>query len=111
MRNVAKLEGRNPNDLNVLDRGAMINRLQNDRPYAIDMAARHVREEILNKAYPGYDGEGLADEQVRTIGYGYNLGYPHRGLDPDNPDPKRIGNSSYGPDLLGKLGRMRDLLK
>lgn len=111
LRNVAKLEGRNPDDLDVLDRGETINRLQNDRPYAVDMAARHIREEILDKAYPGYGGDVLTDEQVRTIGYGYNLGYPHRGLDPQHPDLKRIGNSSYGPDLLRKLDRMRELLK
>jgi len=113
LRNVAKLEGIDPNSLDMAARAKLIDRLQSDKAYALDMAARYVKD-TSHQAYPGYQGGPLNDKQVMTLGYGYNMGYPHAGLDPNNPAPNGIGQgptrSNYGPDLVRKLGRMRELL-
>lgn len=109
LRNAAKLDGIDPTTLDRAGRAKLISRLQDDKAYALDVTARYVKDSLV-QAYPGYQGGPLSDKQVMAAGYAYNLGYPHSGVDPQNPNPVKVGNSSYGPDLARKLGRMRELL-
>ncbi|MBI2240140.1 MAG: hypothetical protein HYU59_04965 [Magnetospirillum gryphiswaldense] len=115
LRHVARLEGLDPDKMTMTDRANLIDRLQSDKAYALDMAARYAKE-TLQQAYPGYKGGPLNDRQVMTLGYGYNMGYPNAAIDPENPNPVGIDlkggkKSSYGPDLQRKLQRMRELLE
>ncbi len=106
---VARMEGKDPTDPAV--RRAIIKDLENEA-YNLDVVARHLKD-ILTMAHPDHAGGTLSERQIELLGDAFNLGYPHRLLGPGKTmtPEQREKTSNYGPDLVKKLGRMRDLLR
>ncbi len=111
LRHVAKMEGLDPDNLTFTQERQLINRLQNE-DYNLEMVARHLAE-MRDNVFPEQREQPLTDDQIKRLGYMYNMGEHHPLLQPDKDlnEADKSGISNYGFDLMRKLERMRMLLK
>jgi hypothetical protein len=107
LRRAAETLGMDPSKMGYSDRERLIQHLS-DKTTNLDIVAKHIKDGMRDNFE--YKGGAMTDAQIMQAGYGYNLRYNHEGIDRTSPAPDRIGNSSYGPDLLKKQRRMRQLL-
>lgn len=116
LRHVAKMEGLDPDHLTWKQENEIFRKLQ-DENYNLEVVARHIAE-MRDKVYPDKKGQSLDNEQIKRLGYMYNMeaGHPAVQRDKDLTNAKDIpyagrNTSSYGYDLIKKLEKMKGLLK
>ncbi len=111
LRHVAEMEGLDPNNLTFGQERQLINRLQNE-DYNLEMVARHLAK-MRDNVFPEQREQPLTDDQIKRLGYMYNMGEHHPLLQPekDLTEADKSGISNHGLDLMRKLERMRSLLK
>jgi hypothetical protein len=104
-------EGLDPDKLTFKQERQLMERLQNE-DYNLEVVAWYIAK-IRDKTFPDIDGQALTDDQIKRLGYMYNMGSGHPMLMSGSNLSKvdQSGISKYGLDLMEKLERMRSLIE
>jgi hypothetical protein len=111
LRHVAKMEGLDPEKLTFQQEQQLIRRLQNE-DYNLEVVARHIAD-MRDTTFPNLKGKVLNKDQIKRLGYMYNMGKDHPMLQPgkDLSEADQSTISNHGLDLMRKIERMRALIE